>query len=76
MLYVIKYIIIQLIQKKSLFKIYKGLIYSYKLTSVSYFIDQNKEFYTKDNYEDIDILSIYKCYLDGDFKHQAETIKL
>mgnify|MGYP003335367968 CR=1 FL=1 len=76
LLYVIKYIIIQLIQKKSLFKIYKGLIYSYKLTSVSYFIDQNKEFYTKDNYEDIDILSIYKCYLDGDFKHQAETIKI
>ena len=76
LLYVIKYIIIQLIQKKSLFKIYKGLIYSYKLTSVSYFINQNKEFYTKDIYEDIDILSIYKYYLDGDFKHQAETIKL
>ena len=76
LLYVIKYIIIQLIQKKSLFKIYKGLIYSYKLTSVSYFINQNKEFYTKDNYEDIDILSIYKYYLDGDFKHQVETIKL
>jgi thioester reductase-like protein len=76
LLYVIKYIIIQLIQKRSLFKIYKGLIYSYKLTSVSYFINQNKEFYTKDNYEDIDILSIYKYYLDGDFKHQVETIKL
>ena len=74
--YVIKYIIIQLIQKKSFLKIYKGLIYSYKLISVSYFINKNKEFYTKENYEDIDILSIYKCYIEGDFKHQAETIKL
>ena len=76
LLYIIYYILIQLIEKKSFTEIYKALVYSYKLTSVSYFINQNKEFYTKDNYEDIDIPSIYKCYLDGDFKHQVETIKL
>ena len=57
-------------------KIYKSLIYCYKLTSVSYFIKQNKEFYTKESYENIDILSIYKNYLDNDFKHQVQNIKI
>ena len=76
LLYIIYYIIIQLIEKKSFLKIYKALIYSYKLTSVSYFIKQSKEFYTKENYKDIDILSIYNSYLDKDFKHQIQNIKL
>ena len=76
LLYIIYYIIIQLIEKKSLIEIYKALIYSYKLTGVSYFIKQNKEFFTKENYNDIDILSIYKCYLNDDFKQQVQNIIL
>ena len=76
LLYLIYYIIIQLIEKKTFMKIYKSLIYCYKLTSVSYFIKQNKEFYTKESYENIDILSIYKNYLDNDFKHQVQNIKI
>ena len=76
LLYLIYYIIVQLIEKKTFMNIYKSLIYSYKLTSVSYFIKQNKEFYTKESYENIDILSIYQNYLDNDFKHQVQNIKL
>lgn len=74
--YIIYYIIIKLLEKKTFLSMYKALIYSYKLTNVSYFVKQNKEFYTKEQYKDIDIISIYQCYLDGDFRHHIQSIKL
>ena len=76
LIYSIYYIIIQFINNISIHEIWKSLYFTYKLTYVSFFIKKHKIFHTNKEYNNVDILSIYKHYLSNYFKDQMSILKL